>query len=245
MADQRQFPRPQDGMSEKRQLGVGDAMPEQSDRDRIADEAVGQRRETPPWAGSAASMSGEDASRQFAASSGVAASIPEKTAESLGERVGDAYSDPENAPRHSLPKGVGTHRFLSASGKAANPGPERFLTVVASFAVGYVAAVLFHDRINARFNTTSQPFLITKPPVDKHPRGFVQATVLKTVCEHPQGMTSDEITKALGREGIGQQSIMNALSALTEARKISSGGCGGRYRSTTDEVPSAPDVPSS
>jgi hypothetical protein len=190
-------------------------------------------------------MSGEDSSGQSPASSGFASSIPEKTAESLGERVGDAYSDPENAPRHSLPKGVGTHRFLSASGEAANPGPERFLTVVGSLAVGYVAAVLFHDRISARFNTTSKPFRITKPPVDKHPRGFVQATVLKTVCEHPQGMTSDEITKALGREGIGQQSITNALSVLVQARKISLEGRGSRYRSTTDEVPTAPDLPSS
>lgn len=66
--------------------------------------------------------------------------------------------------------------------------------------------VLFHDRIVARFNTTSGPFQITKPPMDKHPRGFVQATVLKTISEHPQGMTSGEITKALGRQGIDQRS---------------------------------------
>ena len=40
-------------------------------------------------------LSQDESSRQFAASSGVEASIPEKTAEALGERVGDAYSDPE------------------------------------------------------------------------------------------------------------------------------------------------------
>jgi hypothetical protein len=235
------------------------AMEGQPERDRIADEAVGQRHErAPPYAGHTAYMSEEEASRRFAASSGVEASIPEKTAEALGERVGDAYSDPESAPRHSTrkigrqiaaqgesQKGVGTNRFLSASVKAANPNQERFLTVVASFALGYLAAVLFHHRINARFNATSGPLQITKPPVAKHPRDFVQATVLRTISEHPQGMTLAEITKALGREGIGQQSIANALSSLIQAKKISSEDRGGKYRSATDEVPTAPDQPSS
>jgi hypothetical protein len=235
------------------------AMQGQPDRDRIADEAVGQKHESaPPYARTAASVSGEDSSRRFAASSAVASSIPEKTAESVGERVGDAYSDAERGPRYSPPdvgqqiaargeanKGVGTSRFVSASRRAANPDQEPFLTVVASFALGYLAAVLFHDRINARFNTTSGPFQITKPPVDKHPRGFVQATVLKTISEHPQGMTSGEITNALGGQGIGEQSVANALNALIQAKKVSSEGRGGKYHSATDEVPTAPDLPSS
>jgi hypothetical protein len=54
--------------------------------------------------------------------------------------------------------------------------------------------------------------------------------VLKTITEHPQGMTSAEITGALGPQGIGQQSIANALSALIQAKKISSEGRGGKYR---------------
>lgn len=241
---------------------------QQSDRDRIADEAVGQRDEgAPPHAQNAAAASGEDSSRRFAASSGVASSIPEKTAESLGERIGDAYSDPERGPRYSLPKidqqsaarggsnrDIGTNRFLSASGKAASSDAERLLTMVASFALGYLAAVLFHHRINARFNTASGPFQITKPPVDKHPRGFVQATLLKTVSEHPQGMTLGEITNALGCQGIDQRSTANALSVLIQAKKISSEGAtmpgwpktrGGKYRSAAAEVPTAPDQPSS
>jgi hypothetical protein len=236
----------------------GEVAIQQSDRDRIADEAVGQRHEgAPPYTRSAASASGEDSSRRFAASSGVPSSIPEKTAASVGERVGNAYSDPERGPRFSPPKvgqqtaarggsnrDVSTNRFLSASGDAANGGQERFLTVVASFALGYLAAVLFEQRVNARSKTASGPFQITKPPIDKHPRGFVQATVLKTISEHPQGMTSDEITNALGRQGIGQPSISEALSALTQAKKISSDGRGGKFRSATDEVPTAPDVPS-
>ena len=130
--------------------------------------------------------------------------------------------------------------------EAANPDHERFLTVAASFALGYLAAVLFHQRISAQFHTTSGPFQITKPPRgDTHPRGFVQATVLKTVSEHPQGMTSAEVARALGREGIGQQSIADALSALIQAKKIRPEDREGKYRSATDEVPTAPDQPSS
>jgi hypothetical protein len=43
--------------------------------------------------------------------------------------------------------------------------------------------------------------------------------VLKTITEHPQGMTSAEITDELGRQGIGQQSIEHALGVLVRAKK--------------------------
>ena len=77
-------------------------------------------------------------------------------------------------------------------------------------------------RVAAYFGGASAPSQITRRPQgNRHPRGFVQATVLKTITEHPQGMTSAEITKALGTQGIGQQSIANALSALIQAKKIS------------------------
>src|SRR5205823_10381527 len=50
----------------------------------------------------------------------------------------------------------GSNRFLSAPVEAAKAVSrqlyqDRFLTVVASFALGYLAAVLFHGRINAPF----------------------------------------------------------------------------------------------
>jgi hypothetical protein len=230
------------------------AMQEQPDRDRIAEEAVGQKHDSaPPYAQNA----GEESSRQFPASSGVASSIPEKSAASLGERTGDAYSDPgpQYSPRpnvgHQIAaqreanKGAGTGRFPSASEKAGHPDQERFWRVIASFALGYLAGVLFHDRIISRFDPTSGPFQITKPPADKHPQGFVQATVLKTISEHPQGMTSAEITNALGCQGIDQRSTANALTVLIEAKKITSEGRGGKYRSAAAEVPTAPDQPSS
>ena len=90
-------------------------------------------------------------------------------------------------------------------------------------------------RISAYFSDASTP---SEPPHgNRHPRGLVQATVLKAIIEHPQGMTSAEIIKALGRQGIGQQSIANALSALMQSKKISSEGRGGKYRSAAAEVP--------
>ena len=239
-------------------------MERQPDRDRIAEEAVGQWHETaPPYAGTKPDISQEEAARRFAAGSGAEASIPEKTAESIGERVGDAYSDPEDVARHSPRKGrqsaargesytdVGSNRFLSAPVEAAKAVSrqlyqDRFLTVVASFALGYLAAALFHGRINAHFATISGPFQITKPPLgEKHPRGFVESAVLKTVTEHPQGMTTAEITAELGPQGIGRQSIASALGALVQAEKLSSQREGGKYLPAAAEVPTAPDQPSS
>lgn len=76
------------------------------------------------------------------------------------------------------------------------------------------------QRIHAYFGTSPGSSQITRSPQgDRHPRGFVQAAVLKTVTEHPQGMTAAEIIKELGPQAIGQQSIANALGALTLPRK--------------------------
>jgi hypothetical protein len=230
-------------------------MKTQIDRDTIAEEAIGQRHgSAPDYAPTKADMSQE--ALQLAPSSGAQASIPEKTAESVGERVGDAYSDPARIAQY--PKGkvgrltataAGSHkrdennRFLSV-GRGGTQ--ERFLTVVAGFALGYVTAVLFQGRINAYFGTTPGPFQITKPPQgDRHPRGFVQSTVLKTLTEHPQGMTTAEIITELGPQGIGRDPIENALAALIQARKISPQDRVGKYHSAAPEVPTAPDQPSS
>ena len=235
------------------------AMEKQADRDRIAEEAVGQRHgNPPPFAGRKSDMSQEEAARRFAASSGVEASTPDDAAESIGERVGDAYSDPEYSSRkvsHQIAargeshKGFGGNRLLSAPVEAARAvsrqfDQERFLTVVASFALGYLAAVLFHSRINAQFGTMAGSFQITKPPQgDKHSRGFVKSAVLKTITEHPQGMTTAEITAELGPQGIGRQAI--ALGALVQAEKVTSQRERGKYFPAAAEVPTAPDQPSS
>lgn len=240
-------------------------MDKQAERDRIAEEAVGQRHgNTPAFAGTKSGMSQEDATRRFAESSGAEASIPEKTAESIGERVGDAYSDPESVARYPARKvgqqiaargeshkGFDSDRsfcapVVPAKGVSRQFDQKWFLTVVASFALGYLAAVLFHSRFNVQFGTASGPFQITKPPqADKHPRGFVKSAVLKTITEHPQGMTPVEITAELGPQGIGPQSIALALRALLQAEKVSSQGEGEKYFPATAEVPTAPDQPSS
>ena len=227
----------------------------QPDRDRIAEEAVGQKHgSAPAYAAKKAEMSQQEAAWQLALSSGAQASTPEKTAESVGERVGDAYADPARVAQH--PKRNGgrltatrpqnrdeNNRFLSVRRRVTE---ERFVTVIAGFSLGYLTAVLFHGRINAALVTTPGPFQITKPPQgDRHPRGFVQSTILKAITEHPQGMTTAEIITELGPQGIGQDSIEHALGALVQAKKISPQDRVGKYLPAAPEVPTAPDQPSS
>src|SRR5438477_4284534 len=164
------------------------------------------------------------------------------------------YADPARVAQH--PKRNGgrltatrpqnrdeNNRFLSV-GRGVTE--ERFVTVIAGFALGYLTAVLFHGRINAALVTTPGPFQITKPPQgDRHPRGFVQSTILKAITEHPQGMTTAEIITELGPQGIGQDSIEHALGALVQAKKISPQDRVGKYLPAAPEVPTAPDQPSS
>src|SRR5438105_5894261 len=69
------------------------------DPDAIAEEAVGQRHgEPPPYAvNQKAEMSQEEMARRLSEPAGPRASIPEKTAEAVGERGGDAYAEPGSA----------------------------------------------------------------------------------------------------------------------------------------------------
>jgi hypothetical protein len=216
-------------------------METQADRDAIADEAVGQKRDSPPPEArrETDNRSLEEVNR-ISKATGADASIPEKTAESLGERVADAYSDPDLADR-PFSIGQGSARRLF------NPFDlQRFVTLVTGFALGYLAAVLLDGRIDARLGKAPELFQITKPPQgDRHPRGFVQSAVLKTVTEHPQGMTAAEIIRELGHQGIGQQSITAALDALVDAKKLRGQSTAGKYLSVSAEVPTAPDQPSS
>jgi hypothetical protein len=147
-------------------------METQADRDAIADEAVGQTHESPPpEAQKKNDLSSEEACQRLAASSGAQASIPEKTAESLGERVGDAYSDPKQTNRRgSISRG--SERGLSTRFEL-----QRFLTLITGFALGYGAAVLVHGRIREYLGGATEPFQITHPPHGgRHPRGYVQST---------------------------------------------------------------------
>jgi hypothetical protein len=97
-------------------------MKTQFDRDRIAEEAIGQRHgSAPDYAPTKADTSQEEAALQLAPSSGAQASIPEKTAESV-ERVGDAYSDPARIAQY--PKGKVGRLTATVAGVAQ----EWFLT---------------------------------------------------------------------------------------------------------------------
>ena len=101
-------------------------------------------------------------------------------------------------------------------------------------------------RIDAYFGTASGPSQITRPPQgSRHPRGFVQAAVLKTITEHPQGMTIAEIVNELAPHDIGQRSIADALGVLVQEEKVSLQGGRGKYIPAAAEVPTAPDQPSS
>jgi hypothetical protein len=104
-------------------------------------------------------------------------------------------------------------------------------------------------RIHRYFNEEPASTFRRTPPTprsgERHPRGYVQQMVLKTITEHPQGMTTAELIAQLKTQGIGQQSISNALGALTSSGKVTAEGRGGKYRSATAEVPTAPDQPSS
>src|SRR5215471_18249520 len=182
-------------------------MERQANRDAIADEAVGQRLGSiPPEARRESDSPAPDEVARMSKSTGADASIPEKTAESLGERVADACSDPDRT-KHPVSMGQG-----SAQGVSSRFEFERFVTLVTGFALGYLAAVFLRGRIDAFIVRTPKRFQITHPPQgDSHPQGFVESTVRKTITEHPRGMTTAGIIKEVGRRGIGLQSIEDAL----------------------------------
>ena len=137
------------------------------DPDAIAEEAVGQRHgDPPPYAvKKQPEMSQEEMARRLSEPAGPRASIPEKTAEAVGERVGDAYADPGSAVARNRPGMIarlaGPYGRPSGNG-AADPvlGAVRqatqvvsrqfderpLLMVAASFALGYLTALLFHGR---------------------------------------------------------------------------------------------------
>ena len=120
------------------------------DSDAIAEEAVGQRHgEPPPYAvKKQPDMSQEEMTRRLSQPAGPRASIPEKTAEAVGERVGDAYADPGSAAGRYRPGKIariaGPHERSGAVRQMLDEQP--FLMVVASFALGYMTALMLHGR---------------------------------------------------------------------------------------------------
>ena len=73
-----------------------------------------------------AGMSQEEAARQLVMSCRAQASIPEKTAESVGERAGDAYSDPERvAQPPKSNNSAANNRVLSVGREVTEQFPRR------------------------------------------------------------------------------------------------------------------------
>ena len=141
-------------------------MKSKPDPSEIAADAIGERlgSEPPEEVRERGQLSMEDAAWRFAKSSGTGANIPEKTAESVGERIGTAYADPANVTagswRAGTTRGTGTQFRSERRGMAQPAGAasqmaefvshrldeQPILTVMASFILGYMAALLLHGR---------------------------------------------------------------------------------------------------
>jgi hypothetical protein len=109
----------------------------------IAAEAVGERLGSPP----------QDTRGQTppppAASAGPRARVAEKTAESLGERSGDAYADAETneareRSRRVFPRAASAIESQTGGAALSELLGQQFVTVLAAFALGYAAALLLH-----------------------------------------------------------------------------------------------------
>ncbi len=137
------------------------------DPDAIAEEAVGQRHgDPPPYAlKRQPEMSQEEMARRLSQPAGSRASIPEKTAEAVGERVGDAYADPGSPAAWNLPgknaRLAGPHEGSSANGSfdpvlgavrqvgqvlSHQLEEQPFMMMIAGFALGYMTAVWLHGQ---------------------------------------------------------------------------------------------------
>jgi hypothetical protein len=115
------------------------------DPDRIADEAVGEALE------SRHPDAGKEQAYPVQTSAGPRANVADKSAESVGERTGDAYAaaSPDEARERS--RRIVQQRATQAgpwrsgaAGDSMTAGGPLVVTVVAAFALGYVTAFLLH-----------------------------------------------------------------------------------------------------
>jgi hypothetical protein len=112
----------------------------------IAAEAVGERL------GSPSPDPGPQTPRPAAESTGHRARVADQTAESLGERSGDAYADATTNEARERSRKVFPRAATEAgsqTGGAALSRPfdqQTFVTVLAAFGLGYAAALLIHHR---------------------------------------------------------------------------------------------------
>ena len=110
----------------------------------IAEEAVGEVRGAPiPDAAKDQALAPtEDVVRQLATSVGPQSGIAARTAEAVGERVGDAYADGAIGEATARSRNIARPAWSQASRAAQQP----LMAVAAGFAFGYAAALLIHRR---------------------------------------------------------------------------------------------------
>ena len=115
-----------------------------SDARTIAEEAVGQIRGAPiPDAAKDQAVTPTvEVVRQLATSAGPRAGMAAKTAEAVGERVGDAYAGGTMGEATARSRNIVRPVRSQASRAAQQP----FIAVTAGFALGYAAALLIHRR---------------------------------------------------------------------------------------------------
>jgi hypothetical protein len=104
----------------------------------IAAEAVGERP------GGLPTDTGEHAVPPVAKSAGLGARMADKTAESVGERAGDAYADAATNETGERPRKVVPHAGMQKGSQAGQFNQQTIVMVVAAFALGYVAALWIH-----------------------------------------------------------------------------------------------------
>ena len=116
-------------------------MSDMNDRRRIADEALGQRP-----AGAIPDAAKDRVPRgRPANSAGPHASVATKTAEALGEAVGDAYAYQDSAAEQVRNRSRGAVRRASALRERPDLA-QPLMIAAAGFAMGYAAALLIHRR---------------------------------------------------------------------------------------------------
>jgi hypothetical protein len=102
----------------------------------IAAESVGETLGSPP------PDTGKHAVRPVVTSAGSQARVADKTAESVGERAGDAYTDATTDEARDRSRKVVQHTGMQRGFQELQFDQQTFVTVVAAFALGYVAALL-------------------------------------------------------------------------------------------------------
>jgi hypothetical protein len=116
------------------------SLSDRNDRRRITDEAIGER---PASAIPEAARDRVPESRP-ATSAGPRASVATRTAEAMGERVGDAYAYPDATADEV--QNLSRRLFRRTSTRDASDFAQPLMFAAAGFAVGYMAALLIHRR---------------------------------------------------------------------------------------------------